>query len=183
MAVGEFLLLSFIDVDLKGVGFSISLALVGAGLGLLASQLGNVIMSSVSPERGGEAGGLQGTSQNLGASLGTALIGSILIAALAASFQDVVIADPNLSPELKQQAITAAEKSANFVTTEQVRTAATEAGVSAGETDALVAAYAEAQLAALRAALAGVAVFALVALYHVRHMPTLARPGPEAAAM
>ena len=45
-------------------------------------------------ERGGEAGGLQGTSLNLGASLGTALVGSILIAALVANFQTAVLAEP-----------------------------------------------------------------------------------------
>ena len=47
--------------------------LMGIGMGALASQLGNVTVSAVSVERGGEAGGLQYTAQNLGASLGTAL--------------------------------------------------------------------------------------------------------------
>ena len=50
--------------------------------GLLASQLGNVIMSAAPPDQTNEAGGLQGTAQNLGASLGTALIGAILLIGL-----------------------------------------------------------------------------------------------------
>ncbi len=86
MLVGEVVLLYFIGPDLNGWGFGIGLALLGAGLGLLASQVGNVIMSSVDPSRGGEAGGLQGTSLNLGASLGVALVGSIVIALLATNF-------------------------------------------------------------------------------------------------
>ena len=57
--------------------------LLGAGLGLLASQLGNVIVSSEPVERSGEVGGLQYTAQNLGASLGTALIGAVVIGTLA----------------------------------------------------------------------------------------------------
>ena len=61
MLVGEVVLLYFLDPQLNGWGFGIGLALLGAGLGLLASQVGNVIMSSVDPKRGGEAGGLQGT--------------------------------------------------------------------------------------------------------------------------
>ena len=57
----------------------------GVGAGLMLSQLGNVIMSSVDPSKTNEAGGLQGTAQNLGASLGTALIGAVLIASLSSN--------------------------------------------------------------------------------------------------
>ncbi len=87
MMIGEVFLIGLTSPDLKSTGFAIALALVGAGLGLMASQLSNVNMSSVPPERGSEVGGLQGTAQNLGASLGTALIGSILIASLVSNFQ------------------------------------------------------------------------------------------------
>ena len=66
MVIGEILMIGLISPDLKSLGFSIALALVGGGLGLMASQLSNVNMSSVPPERGSEVGGLQGTFQNLG---------------------------------------------------------------------------------------------------------------------
>jgi len=181
MLVGEAALMYFIDFDLRNTGFSIALALVGGGLGLLASQLGNIIMSSVPSKRVGEAGGLQGTAQNLGASFGTALIGAVLIAVLASSFQKTVLADPTLPPELKQAAVDAAEQSANFVTTTQVEQAALSAGVSAADTEQLVSAYAQSQLEALKAALAAIAVFALLALVWVRHLPSLALPPAEDA--
>ena len=48
-------LLYFIAPDLQTWGFGTGLALLGAGLGLLASQVGNVIMSSVSSDRSSEA--------------------------------------------------------------------------------------------------------------------------------
>ena len=64
------------------VQFGIALAFVGGGIGLLASQLGNVIQSSVDARARGEAGGLQYTATNLGSSLGTALIGAILLTGL-----------------------------------------------------------------------------------------------------
>ncbi|GIK54454.1 MAG: MFS transporter [Chloroflexi bacterium] len=66
MLSGEVLLIGFTGPNLRSAGFAVALVLVGAGLGLLASQLGNVIMSSVPAQRGSEAGGLQGTAQNLG---------------------------------------------------------------------------------------------------------------------
>src|SRR4051794_26540894 len=65
---GAIVMLATLDVTLKDTGFKVALALLGAGAGLLASQLGNVIMSSVEPAMSSEAGGLQGTAQNLGAS-------------------------------------------------------------------------------------------------------------------
>ena len=171
MLVGEFILLYFLAPDLQTVGFGMGMALLGAGLGLLASQVGNVIMSSVDPSRGGEAGGLQGTSLNLGASLGVALVGSIVIGLLATNFTTTVMASPSLSDETKQQVSAAAEANANFVPTSQVEAAATDAGLSAAETEELVTVYSDAQIEALRAGLAFLGLFALVALVWVRRLP------------
>jgi len=82
VSVGALVMLGTLDVELNDTGFKLALALIGAGAGLLASQLGNVIMSSVAPDQTSEAGGLQGTAQNLGSSLGTAIIGAVALSAL-----------------------------------------------------------------------------------------------------
>jgi len=171
LLVGEVVLMYFLGPDLATWGFGIGMALIGAGLGLLASQVGNVIMSSVDPSRGGEAGGVQGTSLNLGASLGVALVGSIVIGMLATNFSTAVLESPTLPDNVKQEVSAAAEKSANFVSTAQVEAAATDAGLPADQTAELVTVYSEAQLAALRAGLAFLALFALLALAWVRHLP------------
>jgi MFS family permease len=171
MLVAELLLLLFIGPELRTWGFGIGLALLGAGLGLLASQVGNVIMSSVEPSRGGEAGGLQGTSLNLGASLGVALVGSVLIASLVANFTGAVNADPNLPESVKQEVTVAAEANANFVSASQLQTTAEQAGLPADQVDALVTAYSDSQLKALRASFAFLALFSLVALAYVRRLP------------
>jgi EmrB/QacA subfamily drug resistance transporter len=171
MLAGVVLLIAFTGPDLRTVGFAVALALVGAGNGLLVSQLGNVIMSSVEPERGSEAGGLQGTAMNLGASLGTALVGSILIASLVSNFQAAVVTNPaliDIAPELSA----AAEQNANFVSVEQVYAGAEAAGLSQEQVDAVVAEYADSQIAALKAAFAVVGICALVALWYVRRLPT-----------
>ena len=181
MLFGEVLLIGLMNPELKSAGFSIALALVGAGLGLMASQLSNVNMSSVPPERGSEVGGLQGTAQNLGASLGTALVGSILIASLVSNFTTNVLLDPALADVSDDIAI-AAEASANFVTVEQVAAAAEAAGLPPDQVAATTAAYADAQIAALKAAFAGVSVFSLLALWYVRHLPTRKDEPEEEAA-
>jgi MFS family permease len=173
---GEVFLIAFTGPDLRSAGFAIALALVGAGNGLLVSQLGNVIMSSVPSERGSEAGGLQGTAMNLGASLGVALVGSILLASLVTNFQKAVLTDPALTaiaPQLTEQA----EASANFVTVEQVEVAALEAGLSPEEVGAVTETYAEAQIVALKVSFAAIAFFSLLALWYVQSLPT--KPGEE----
>ena len=179
LLLGEVVLLYFIAPDLATWGFGIGMALIGAGLGLLASQVGNVIMSSVDPSRGGEAGGLQGTSLNLGASLGVALVGSIVIGLLASNFASEVAANPNLPASLKGQVTTVAAQNANFVSTAEVESAAKAAGVPADQTAELVNDYSTAQLAALRAGLAFLALFALLALAWVRRLPERAGDGTE----
>lgn len=181
MLIGEVLLIAFTTPDLRSLGFSVALALVGAGLGLLASQLGNVIMSSVSPERGSEAGGLQGTAQNLGASLGTALIGSILIASLVSNFQTAVLTNPALS-DVSSQLVTAAEQNANFVSVDQVEASAEQAGLAPEQVDAIVTDYSNAQITALKSAFAAISLFTLVALAYVRRLPTKAANAEPAAA-
>lgn len=186
MLIGIILLIAFTSADLRSAGFALALAMVGAGNGLLVSQLGNVIMSSVTPERGSEAGGLQGTAMNLGASLGVALVGSILIASLVGSFQKQVLTDPALAA-LAPQLTAQAEQSANFVSVEQVAVAAESAGLSPEEVAAVTEHYAEAQIIALKVAFAAVAMFALLALWYVQSLPKRAEgaklaDGPPAVA-
>jgi MFS family permease len=170
MLSGLVLLIAFTDSDLNSTGFKIALALVGAGNGLLVSQLGNVIMSSVPAERGSEAGGLQGTAMNLGASLGVALVGSILIASLVSNFQTNVLSNPALA-DVSQQISTQAEANANFVSVDQVTAAAEQAGLSPEQVEAVTTEYADAQIMALKTAFAAIALFSLLALWYVGSLP------------
>ncbi|MGC0336157.1 MFS family permease [Streptomyces sp. SLBN-8D4] len=116
-------------------------------------QLGNVVQSSVGEEERSEVGGLQFTAQNLGSALGTALIGSILLGALAHAFTTQVEDDPRLSEEARTQTGVALESGISFVTTDQVRSAAAEAGLPPSEVDAVADSYASAQLDGLKAAI------------------------------
>ena len=98
VSIGAIVMLGTLDVKLNDTGFKVALALIGAGAGLLASQLGNVIMSSVAPTQTSEAGGLQGTAQNLGSSLGTAIIGAVLLGSLATGFSERIADNPDVPP-------------------------------------------------------------------------------------
>ncbi len=179
---GAVAVLATLDVELNQPGFSLGLALFGVGAGLLASQLGNVIMSASPPEQTNEAGGLQGTAQNLGASLGTALIGAILLIGLTSSFANIVENDQAL-PETMRAELAAQARATGLevVTVEQVAEIATEAGLPPDQVAAITADYGQAQLQGLRLAFGAVALFAVLGLWFTRHLPVHAGPATVAA--
>jgi hypothetical protein len=171
MVIAALVLVGTIDVELNETAFKLSLALFGVGAGLLMSQLGNVIMSSAPPANTNEAGGLQGAAQNLGASLGTALIGSVLLTGLLTGFQTRIAENPELSEPVRAEITAATQQGIEIVTTEQANAAATAAGLSPADADAVTADYADAQLEALKKAMLAVALLALLALVFTRRLP------------
>jgi hypothetical protein len=171
LVAASLLLLGTIDVELEETEFAIALAVFGVGAGLLLSQLGNVIMSSVDPSKTNEAGGLQGTAQNLGASLGTALIGAVLIAALTSGFVSRVEENPAVTEPVRERILQVAEKGIPVIPVDDVEKAVADAGVSRDEASALAADYGDAQLQGLKRAIGAVAVFALLSLWFTRRLP------------
>ncbi len=172
VSIGAIVMLATLDVELNDTGFKVALVLIGAGAGLLASQLGNVIMSSVPPKNSSEGGGLQGTAQNLGASLGTALIGAVLLAALTTGFTENVTNNPDLSAATRDAVVAHAEQGVDVVPVSDVERAALDGGLSQEEATAVANDYGEAQLDALRLALGAIAFAALLSLGLTRHLPT-----------
>ncbi len=172
VSIGAAVMLSTLDVELNDTGFKVALALIGAGAGLLASQLGNVIMSAVGPTQSSEAGGLQGTAQNLGSSLGTAIIGAVLLAALATGFNERIATNPDVPEAARQSIATSTQEGIDIVPVADVEQAATDAGLSEVEAQAIADDYGDAQLEALRLALGAVALAALLSLWFTRRLPS-----------
>jgi EmrB/QacA subfamily drug resistance transporter len=178
--VGSLILLATIDTELNGVSFAIALAVFGVGAGLLLSQLGNVIMSSVHESQTNEAGGLQGTAQNLGASLGTALIGSVLIAVLTTNFVSEVEDNPAIPSSARTQIEQAANKGIPVVPVSEVEQAAEKEGLSQEQADSIGDAYGDAQLHGLKRAIGAVGIFALLSFWFTRGLPGRGPPPLEA---
>ncbi|MFF5481476.1 MFS transporter [Streptomyces sp. NPDC012935] len=165
-------LLATIDPVIDDAQFAGAMALLGVGMGLLASQLGNVVQSSVGEEERSEVGGLQFTAQNLGSALGTALIGSILIGSLAHAFTTQVADDPRLSAQTQEEVGVSLEAGVTFVATDQVRAAAERAGLPPSEAEAVTDSYASAQLDGLKAAILATGGITLVSFLVTPHLPT-----------
>lgn len=178
LVLSSVLLLGSVDLELKSIAFGIGMFVAGAALGLLASQLGNVNMSSVGESQTSEVGGLQGVFQNLGSSLGTALIGSVLIGALATSFASGVAAS-ELSADVKGIVSERTEGGVAIVPAADVDEIAEEAGLSADEGDELQRVYSESQISSLRTAFFALIAIALASLLFSRGIPA-ERPKREA---
>jgi hypothetical protein len=182
IAVAATMLVDTIDVELTGWDFSFALVIFGIGAGLLLSQLGNVIMSSVDQSKSNEAGGLQGTAQNLGASLGTALIGAVLLTALTAGFVSRVNNDQSLPTSAQQQIeAVATESGLEVVPVAEVEQAARDAGLSRRDAASVAASYGDALLDALKRALGAVAFLAFLGLVFTRGLPARSARGTPIA--
>lgn len=166
---GAVFLLAAINEDLTGILFAISMFALGAGLGLLASQIGNVSMSAVDQDKSSEVGGLLGTFQNFGSSLGTALIGSILVASLTTGFLSSV-STSTLSASTKAT-IDANVKTAEIVPVSDVAGYAVARGASQPEADEIANLYKDAQLEALKEALFFLVVLSVVSIPLSRGIP------------
>ena len=174
--IGIVVLISAMDVDASASIVTLPLLVIGLGLGGLASQLGAVTVSAVPDEQAPEVGGLQNTASQFGASLGTALAGSILIAALTASFLSGISNNPDVPQDVVSAANVQLTEGVPFVSDDQLQTALQQEGVDADTTQAIVDVNQEARLDGLRTALALLAIFSVVALFFTRRIPS-AQPG------
>ena len=177
---GILVLIASLQVGADSSIVFVPMLIIGFGIGALASQLGNVTVSAVPTEHSSEVGGLQNTASQLGASIGTALAGSVLIAALTASFLTGVEQNPNVPQQMKDQANVNLAAGAPFISNADVEALLTEEGVSPDVTDEVVKQNEESQIDGLRSALSVLAVMGVIALFFTGRIPKK-QPGSEPA--
>ncbi len=170
--VAVLLLLDTIEAELDNGSFLIAMGVLGVGMGLVISQLGNVVQSAVGDEERSEAGGLQNTAQQLGSSLGTAFLGAVVITGLIAAFGSNVEANPKIETAVKHQVHLHLASGASFVPAADVESAARAAGLEPTTTEELVSDYEDAQLTALKTAFLFAAALVVAALLATRNLPT-----------
>jgi MFS family permease len=165
-------LFASIDVHAGAEIVTVPLLLAGFGIGALASQLGSVTVSAVPDDQSADVGGLQNTATNLGASIGTALAGSLLIAALTASFLHGIEQNPAVPPAVSTQASTELAGGIPFLSDADLQAALAKAGASKQVTQAVLDENQQARLDGLRTALAALALLTLIGLFFSTRIPT-----------
>jgi hypothetical protein len=96
------------------------LAIAGAGLGLLVSQLNNYTLAPIEAERISEAAGVNSAAGSFGLSFGLALAGSLMLASLAFNFTAATEASTVLPPDDKEQVATVLNEDAELMSTTQL---------------------------------------------------------------
>ena len=121
MLFGLILLIPLIPRADSGLGFSIPLLIIGAGLGLLVSQLNNYTLSPISEERVSEAAGVNSAGGSFGLSFGLAFTGAIMLATLALTFTNMAYSSTVLSPDQQAQVAQALEEDAQVMSDTQLQ--------------------------------------------------------------
>jgi MFS family permease len=171
LASGSLIMLAAISPQLRGFIFWLGLFVVGAGFGLLASQLGNINMSAVSKSETAEAGGLQGTFQNLGSSFGTALVGSIFMLTLTSGFISSVNSSSGLPAEVKSKVVTASNTGVAVISPSQAQELVVKKGGSKSDAQKISSIYEVAQIQSLRYGLFLVVFMSTLSLLLSRNLP------------
>jgi MFS family permease len=86
-------------------------ALFGVGIGFAASQLTNVVLAEIPPEKSGAASGANTTVRMIGSSLGIAVISTLLSSLTIRHATDLVESAKGLSPAVRDHAVRAVSTS------------------------------------------------------------------------
>jgi MFS family permease len=171
LLVGTVVLLGALDRNSGPEVVFLPMLLIGLGIGSLASQLGAVTVSAVPDDESPEVGGIQNTMTNLGASLGTAVAGSVMIAAVTTAFIANIQNSSAIPDRAKEKAQVELAGGVPFVSDAQLTNALKESHATSKTTDAALAAYQDARITGLRAALAILALLTTVALFFTQRIP------------
>ena len=171
MLAGTLVLVAGLDPGANAGIVLIPMALVGLGIGALASQLGALTVSAMPDDQSAEVGGLQNTFTNFGASLGTALVGAVLIGSLTTGFIQGVTDNPAVPAEVTSKATVQLEGGVPFISDTELRTQLSTTSLPPSTQDAIVAENASARLLGLRSALWLVALLTVVGLFFTGMLP------------
>ncbi len=171
MLAGTLVLVAGLDPGANAGVVLVPMALVGLGIGALASQLGAVTVSAQPDDRSAEVGGLQNTFTNFGASLGTALVGAVLIGSLTTGFLGGLTTNQSVPAAVTAKATVELEGGVPFVSDSDLRKALADTGLDRATQSAIVAENATARLLGLRTALWLVALLTVVSLFFTGMLP------------
>ena len=146
-------------------------ALFGLGVGLINSQILNLILSSVKPEQTAETSGVNSTFEQLGNAIGVALIGTILLGALTVGAQDGIDASTVIPPEAKATFSAAIEDGVQLVSDAQIKAELQESQADAAMSQEILSIYDVARTQAFKAGASLLTFFALIGLIFSFRLP------------
>ncbi|HSX53163.1 MAG TPA: MFS transporter [Patescibacteria group bacterium] len=153
------------------VGLLPGLFIYGLGLGLIASQIVNLILSSIPPKDTAEASGVTSTLETLGSSVGTAIVGTLLVVAITGGATRLVSQSTGFTPAEKTQVSQSIPASVEIVSNSVVSEKVQATGAKEAE---IVNIYDQARQNAFVITVSFMAFAAFVAYLLARRLPDIA---------
>jgi EmrB/QacA subfamily drug resistance transporter len=120
LVVGVATMLPIVPRADSGWWLAIPLAIAGAGLGLLVSQLNNYTLAPISEERISEAAGVNSAAGSFGLSFGLAMAGGVMLATLALTFTTMVQSSQVIPADDQERVATVLEEDAQIMSNTQL---------------------------------------------------------------
>jgi EmrB/QacA subfamily drug resistance transporter len=180
LAAGVAVLIPIVPRADSGWAMALPLAVAGAGLGLLVSQLNNYTLSPIEEERVSEAAGVNSAGGSFGLSFGLAFAGAIMLGSLALVFTQMADASDVLSPAQQERVADGLEEDAEVMTNTQLEQLL--AGQPPAVQEEILDINTDARPIALQIALLIPLAAALLGLLNGFRMTRLPDPKPSAAA-
>jgi len=169
-AIGLGLLAASIQPDAQPSDLFLG-GIFGMGVGLIASQILNLILSSVQPQNTAETAGLSSTFEQLGNSIGVALVGTVMLSTLTAGLQQGIDNSAIVPQENKAPLIEAADQGVQLVSDTQFDLALQEVGADEIVAEELNRLYGEARTEAFQAGVVLLIYAALLGLVVTLRLP------------
>ena len=180
LLVGIAVLIPIVPRADSGWAMALPLAVAGAGLGLLVSQLNNYTLAPIDEERVSEAAGVNSAGGSFGLSFGLAFSGAILLASLSLLFTEFAESSDVLSPAEQERVADVLEEDAEVMTNTQLEQLLV--GQPPDVQEEIIDINTDARPIALQIALLVPFFAALLGLINGFRMTRLADPEPSAAA-
>ena len=180
LAAGVAVLIPIVPRADSGWAMVVPLAIAGAGLGLLVSQLNNYTLSPIEEERVSEAAGVNSAGGSFGLSFGLAFAGAIMLATLSFTFTREAEASDVLTPAQQEQVAAALERNAEVMTNTELEELL--AGQPPAIEEEILHINTDARPIALQIALLVPLLAALLGLLNGFRMTRVPDPKPSAAA-
>ncbi|MCO5189985.1 MAG: MFS transporter [Anaerolineae bacterium] len=145
--------------------------LFGAGIGLIASQLLNLILSSVPQQDTAETAGLNSTFEQLGNAIGVAVIGTVMLAVLSLTLQENIMSMESIPEEAKVSLVAVAEQGVQLMSDTQLTAGLEAAGLNAVQSAEVETIYGISRTQAFKAGVAVLLYTALLGLVFTLWLP------------
>lgn len=145
----------------------------GIGSGLIASQILNLILSTVDEAETTATAGLNATFEQLGNSIGVALVGAIMVSTLLGGLQQRVTASPTIPEDAKPAIIDSLQDRVQLVSDTQLAEALEQTPIAPELSDRAELAYRTERIHAFRSGMVFLIFIALAGLVLTTGLPNL----------